>query len=131
MQPQWKWIGLVALTVVSAGCYRTVLNLEKTYEFLPGDEQEIIVEPARREQKIKVEASSSAAPVSIFVFLEKDRDAVKRDIRTRKEPLTNLLAHEEKTTSASLEATIPADSSAVVLITRASKATTVTVKLTN
>jgi hypothetical protein len=131
MQVQWKWLGLVALMLVTAGCYRTVLNQEKTYDVVPGETRELIVEPSRREQKIKVEVSAAPAPVSVFVFLEKDRDAVKHDIETRKQQLANVLAREEKTTNVMLEATIPADNSAVVLITRASKDTKVTVKLTN
>jgi hypothetical protein len=130
MQSKWNLLCLVALAFVSAGCYRTVLNKESTFEVTPGVSREMTIEPARAEQKIKVDVSASA-PVSVFVFLAKDQDTVKRDIENRKQPLANVLAREDKVSNKTLEATIPADSEAVVFITYATKATKVTVKLTN
>jgi hypothetical protein len=128
-----KWIGiyLIALTVAAAGCQRTVLNQEKTLEVGPADFKWLVIEPAPKDQKIKVEVTASPAPISVFVYLEKDKVAAKRDIDAGKNSPANVLAKMEKTDRATLEVMIPADNEAVVAVTRASKQTSVTIKLTN
>jgi len=117
--------------VVTPACNRTVLNEETTLDVRPGDLKSLKIDPAPREQKIRVELTSTPAPVSVFVFLEKDRATAMHDIEARKDPPANVLEYREKINNATLEVTIPADSVAEVLVTHASKSTKVTLKLTN
>jgi hypothetical protein len=131
MQRKWKWVCVAVLAMAASGCYRTVLNMEKTFDLGPGDTHEDIVSPVKTEQKIKVELTSSPYPVSVFVFLEKDRAAAKHDIENKKSAPATVLASQEKIQSWTQEVTVPADNSAIVLVTRASKDTKVTLKLTN
>ena len=131
MQRKWKWACVAVLALAASGCYRTILNMEKTYDVGPGLSPEIKVDPVKSEQKIKVELTSSPHPVSVFVFLEKDRASAMDDIKRRKDPGAKVLASKENTQSWTQEVTVPADNSAIVFVTRASKDTKVTVKLTN
>ena len=131
MQPKWTWISLIALAVAAAGCKQTVLNQEKTLDIGPGDYRELIIDSAPRDQNVKVEVNSSAGPVGVFVFLEKDKAAAKRDIDARKIVPANVLALSDKTDKATMEVMIPANNEAVVAVTHASKKTSVTIKLTN
>jgi hypothetical protein len=131
VQRKWKWACVAVLALAASACYRTILNVEKTFDLGPGDIHEVIVSPAKSEQKIKVELTASPNPVSVFVFLEKDREAAKHDIETHKKPPAKVLALQENTQSWTQDVTVPPDNSAIVLVTRASKDTKITVKLTN
>jgi hypothetical protein len=117
--------------VAVAGCYRTVLNQQSTWDVGPGDYQTLTISRAPKEQKIKVEVTSSACPVGVYVYLEKDKAAAMRDIEARKNPPAKVLDFKEKTNDTTLEVPIPANTEAVVAVTHAAKATVVTVKLTN
>ena len=86
------WIGLCALALPISACNRTVLNYEKVLDIGPGAQNIITIEPAPREQKVKVDFTAAPTPVSVFVCLEKDQKAMEHDIEARKEPLTNVLA---------------------------------------
>jgi hypothetical protein len=131
MQRKWTWFFLAALTLAPAGCYRTVLNQQTTWNIRPGDYQTLTISPAPNEQKIKVVVTSSATPVGVYVYLEKDKVAAMRDIEARKNPPANVLALKEQTNDATLEVPIPANNEAVIAVTHAAKSTVVTVKLTN
>jgi hypothetical protein len=125
------WIGLCALAVPLSACNRTVLNYEKVLEIGPGAQNIITIEPAPREQKVKVEFTAAPTPVSVFVCLEKDQKAVEHEIESRKEPVANVLARADKADKGILDVTVPADNRMIVLVTRATKTTKVTLKITN
>jgi hypothetical protein len=125
------WIGICALALPISACNRTVLNYEKALEIGPGGQNTITIEPAPREQKIKVDFTAAPNPVSVFVCLEKDQKAVEHDIETRKEPVANVLARADKADKGILDVTVPADNRMIVLVTRAAKTTKVTLKITN
>jgi hypothetical protein len=130
MRRRGTWICLMALACVLGGCYRSVLNQERTLDVRPGFINEILVDPISRDQNIKIEFTASS-PVSVYVLVEKDKETVKREIESRKEPLTNVLARKDKADNGSFEVPIAANNTAVVLVTHASKPTQVTLKLTN
>ena len=123
-------LAFVALALMLAGC-RTVLNYETSYKLDPGDERDSKVDAIGKDQKIKVEVSATGGSVDVYVYLEKDKDAVQPAIRFKKAS-DAILAKAHDTQSATLEATIPAGNAAVVLVRNSSKtAAEVKVKLTN
>jgi len=131
MEWKWKWLCVVALVVAVPACTRVVLDLEKMHDLVPGAEWEITVEPVSAEQKIKVDLSAQGGAVNVFVFLAKDKAAAHSEILAKK-PSSKILAHAMKTEATTLEPTIPANESAVVMVTNAAgKLTKVKVKLTN
>jgi hypothetical protein len=117
---------LGAALVVLVGCGKK-LNMEQTFD-LPIEGKQFVLEPVSSEQKIKVTAKADAA-VSVYIYLEKHKEAAEQQILTRK--FANILQRQEKTDNASLEATIPANEAAVVRVGRASKGTKVTLRITN
>jgi len=130
MLSAWKWVFLAAL-VFCAGCNRVTLNDERTVEVAVGTARPFIVEAAKKDQKIKVEVSSPGVPVSVYVCLEKDREAVEECIEAQRQS-DKILATMEKTERGTLEATIPANNVAMILLTNASaKTANVRVRTTN
>jgi hypothetical protein len=126
---RWKrmLVCFIVLVAAAAGC-RT-LNVEKSFEVSAVGEHNIALDPIRTEQKIKVVVTSTA-PVSAFVFLEPDTDDVRKAVMgLRKSP--KMLASSEKKEDATLEATIPANSTAVVMVVGTGKSATVKVRITN
>lgn len=120
-------ICLVAL----AGCSPR-LNYDKSFTVDPGGEANLFVtlDPAKAEQKINVAATASGAPIDIYVFLNKHKTTIEADVFAKK--TEKLLAHSEKTESATLTATIPAREEAVVWIKPSTaKKASGTLKITN
>jgi hypothetical protein len=62
-----------------------------------------------------VTISSASAPVSVYLVLEKDREAAQESLRLEKAP-ANVLAKQEKVQDATPEATVPAHSGCTVLL---------------
>jgi hypothetical protein len=131
MQRRLLGVCLIAVVVTLPACVRHVLNMEQTFTLESGMVQSFTIEPISREQKIKVEVTSTNTPVSVYVVLEKDKDKASNEVKNRSGRPPSALASAEKTTGHSFEATIPENTSAVVLVGRASKETQVTIKLTN
>jgi hypothetical protein len=131
MHRHWKLVGFIALALAMPAC-RTVLNADKSFDLGPGEKNTLTIDAASKEQRIKVEVTSTAAPVNVYVFLEKDQQAAETDIRAKKQS-SKVLASQEKTEGVTLEPTIPAGNPTVVLVTSASSSKTakVRVKITN
>jgi hypothetical protein len=97
-------MGVLAVVLTLAGC-KTILNVDSEFD-LPGGETKMFnIDPIRREQTIKVEVTSNDEPVSVVVILEKEKNSAKA-------PLAKL----EKTKQGTLDATIPANEEAVVVV---------------
>jgi hypothetical protein len=106
----------LALLGLVSGC--TKLNDERTVQVAPGDEHKLFIDPAKKEQRITVSVSSPGTPVNVSLLLENDPKKA--------------LDSKEKVEEATLNATIPADNKAVVLLTSAGARTAnVKVKITN
>ncbi len=120
-----------ALLLVLAGCSRTTLNLEESFK-VPIDGKFKVIEAIKSEQTIKVNATSTDGPFSVFVFLEKNRDAAEAEA-TAKKFTDKTIAHKTGVESVeNLEARIPANESAIVMVWRSSaKASKVKLKITN
>ena len=119
--------GVLALFVL-AGC-RTSLSVEKQFEN-PPEGTFIEVDPIKSAQTIKVTATADA-PVGVYVFLKKDRDAAEKEALAKKYTGVTL-AKEEKNESINLQAAIPANEAAMVMVANATaKKANVKLKITN
>jgi hypothetical protein len=85
-----------------------------------------------KEQVIKVSAKAASGTFNLFVFLEKDLDAAETSILRNKPDETKVLKHQLKTAEAELQATIPANETAVIyLLCADAKKAEVKLKITN
>ncbi|MFL5244773.1 MAG: hypothetical protein ACJ8FY_21945 [Gemmataceae bacterium] len=113
-----------------AGC-NAKLNEEMKKELAFGEDWEFIIDGGRYKQKVKIEVDSSGAPVSVNVFLAKDRDNVMAALFSSKSS-DLILASEQKTERATLEASAPAKEDLIIRIKNAGdKKANVSVKITN
>lgn len=117
---------LVAFAVT--GCQK--VNLQKTVELSPLDVvAPFIVDAPSSNQSIAVVVSSSAAPVDVFVVLEKDRDAAEKALAnggTPKDALASQLKVKNETT---LTATVPAKNAYAVIVGNANVTTKVSLHI--
>jgi hypothetical protein len=122
---------LLLLPVALAGCRRQSLSYEKTVTVDAGDAyQAQTIDPPTRDQKVTVTVSSTTAAVSVYLVLEKDREAAQESLRYERAP-ANVLAKMEKVQGGTLEATVPAHSSCTVLLAPAAgKTAQVALKIT-
>jgi hypothetical protein len=120
-------LAVLALLVL-AGC-RTSLSVDKQFEN-PPDGTFIEVDPIKSAQTIKVTATADA-PVGVYVFLKKDRDAAEAEALAKK--YTGItIAKEEKGENIALQATIPANEAAIVMVSNATaKRANVKLKIKN
>jgi hypothetical protein len=121
-------VALLMLGLVS-GCGKTKLQTDANFE-LPMEGKPFEIDPIKSEQKIKVTGTATGAKVNVFVFLKKDEASAEKEIMSLKfTPI--ILAKQEKTEAINLEATIPANETAVVRVTRAGAKASVQLKITN
>jgi hypothetical protein len=93
-----------------------------------GDVHLVLVDPPRREQQVRVTVTSSGSPVTVYIVLNKDKEAAKQALLDGKNPV-GALDGKAKTQDATLEATIPANSGFAILLGGASKSSQVRVKV--
>jgi hypothetical protein len=122
-------VGVALLMLV--GCGRTTLNVEEEF-VVPIDGKFKLVDAIKKEQTIKVNATSTEGPFSVFIYLEKNRDAAEAEA-TKKQFTDKTIAYKQGVESVeNLEARIPANEAAVVMVWRSSaKASKVKLKITN
>jgi len=102
-----------------AGCRRGSFSYEKTVTVEGGDAfQAQTVDPPARDQKVTVTIKSATALVNVYLVLEKDREAAEESLRYERAP-ANVLDKKEKVQEATLEATVPANTSYTVLLSPA------------
>ncbi len=126
-----KRLALGVALLILAGCMRTTLNVEEEF-VVPADGKFKVIDAIKSEQTIKVNATSTEGPFSVFVFLEKNRDAAEGEANQKKFS-DKTIAHKQGVESVeNLEARIPANESAIVMVWRSSaKASKVKLKITN
>jgi hypothetical protein len=122
-------LGLSVLLGLAAGCQR--LDVDRTINLEPGEVRDIIIGAPRSQQNVKVDVSASGAPVDVYVVLEAERAGVEDSLTLSKRPDTaKLLASQQKVTTATLEATVPAKNDFAILLAGAAKPAEVKVKVT-
>ena len=110
-----RLVPLVLLLLMATGC-RARLNSESNVKVDLMDKHSTTVDPISREQKINVTATPTKGQYSIYLFLEKDKAAVEKEIDQNKEPAKALDKALKTDKTANLSAQIPANERAVVLI---------------
>jgi hypothetical protein len=118
---------LIILLLPMAGCGQK-LDYETTLLVGDGEVQTLSIDPPKRAQKVSVTATSSGSPVSVYVVLEKDKESAKQALLDGKKPAQALIGT-AKTKDATLEANVPAQTAAVVLVGGARKSSEVKVKI--
>src|SRR5438132_7866942 len=119
----------VGWTVLCTGCGGAVLNVQENID-VPIEGKAIAIDPIKNEQKVKITASATA-PIDVVVCREEDRNAVERELLAKKLK-TPVFAQQLNTEEAKLEATVPANTTALVIIQRAGgKPANVKLKITN
>jgi len=121
------WLGLVLAAGLTAGC-QSRLNVEMAFQLDVGAQKDLEIDAPRHDQKVSVSVTSDA-PVNVFVYLQKDRQAV-LDARGREKVPPQVLGSAENTPSATVEVTLPAKERGVVTIETGPKAASVKVKIT-
>ena len=118
------------LLILATGC-RTKLDSESVVQVDPLNAQLRMIDPIASAQKVNVSAKANSGQFNIYIFLEKDKTAVEKEIERNKVP-ASLLGHKLKTTEADLQAQIPAKETAVVMLTSGDgKAASVRLKIGN
>jgi hypothetical protein len=107
---------LVLMSSVS-GCGKPKLEVDSTFDLSENFSKIFIVDAIKSEQKIQVTGTVTGAPVNVFIFLEKDKKKAENEIASGKfTPI--ILDKSQKVETLSLEATIPANETAIVQVNR-------------
>jgi hypothetical protein len=110
------------------GCQK--LDEKRSVTLAPGDVKNLQIDAPRADQKVHVAVTSSDCPVDVYVVLQKDHDSVDQTLLAGNKPdAKKVLASQEKTRDASLEATVPAKSGYSIFFAGATKPTTVSVQV--
>jgi hypothetical protein len=128
-----RLVGVLSLLAVLplAGCTQYKLDYEKQFDLSPQDKisYTMTVPPIKKEQVIKVSVTADN-PVNVLIGLEKDEKAL-NDEYLKNKYTAKTMTKELKTQQASLQATVPANESAVVLVLVHDKKSNVKVRITN
>ena len=106
---------LLVVLVLLTGC-KAKLNSETVVHVNVGDLKTTIIDPIAKSQTINISARSLDGKFNLYCFLEKDQKEVEKGI-TQNKISDKVLAHEVKTSVAQIQATIPANEAAVILLT--------------
>ncbi len=121
-------ISCLGLIVLASGCGQRVSE-EKTLEMKAGEIlAPIVLDGPKKEQKVKVEFTSSESPIDVYVILGKDENAILREL-DKAAPKVEAVASKKQSKGETLSATIPAGKDYGVYLTNASKNTSVKVKV--
>jgi len=101
------------LALLAAGCGQR-LNIEKSGKVVGHGYYALDVDPPPSAQKVSI-AISSAATLSAYLVLEKDRDKAEQNLEKDKAP-ADCLDQKDKAQNPTLEATIPAKSGFVIFV---------------
>ena len=119
----------VFLLGMACGCGKT-LDQDASFD-VPMEGKFLTVEPITTEQNVKVTGTATGAPVNVYLYLEKNRQAAEKDILAKKLVSPVIPAKVEKAETFTLTATIPANETAVVQVTRAGMAAKVQLRISN
>lgn len=123
-------VAFAILTWTCLGCGKPNLEHKSKFKLVEGETKTLDLDPIKQEQVIKVIGSTSGGPVSVYIYLEKDKQAAEREIFNRK-PAAAVLAKQEKTETIDLEASIPANEKAYVRVENIRGTPTVDLQITN
>ncbi len=119
---------MALLLALLAGC--TKLDTESMFD-VPPEGKIFTVDAIKSQQNVKATGTATGGPVNVYLYLDKNKAAAQRDIAAKKLVSPVIMSKVEGTDTFSVEATIPANETAVVEITRAGKAAKVKLHITN
>src|SRR3954454_19727011 len=97
------------------GCQRTVLKVDKEFELSGAtNEQRFTIDPIKKEQTIHVNVTADN-PVGVYVGIQKDAEDVGKEALSKKFT-DKTLAKQSKETNVSLDATIPPNTEAHIIV---------------
>jgi hypothetical protein len=126
MQSYVTRIGL--LLALLAGC--TKLDTESMFD-VPLEGKIFTVDSIKSQQTVKAEGTATGGPVNVYLYLDKNKAAAQKDILAKKLVSPFIMSKVEGAETFSVEATIPANETAVVEVTRAGKPAKVKLHITN
>lgn len=107
---------VVGSLLLTGGCQR--VHQERTAQVEPGNVYVLTVDAPRSDQQVTVTAASPGVPINVYLVLEKDVEEARQALDRDKKPARPLAA-QEKTESATLQATVPAQNGYAVVLTSA------------
>ena len=121
---------LFVMVMLVVGC-RAKLKNESAVNLEGGMSHFTTIDAIPQAQTVNVSAKSNGGQFNIYVFLEKDKADVEKEVMQNKVP-AKALAHQLKTADANLQAAVPGNEKAVVMLTSSDgKKSEVKLKLTN
>jgi hypothetical protein len=106
------------------------LDMTATFEVPAHLNHTLTLERIKNEQTIKITGSATESPVNVYVYLAANDNQAKNEIMNKKSERF-IIKKQEKTEAINLEAPIPANEEAVVLIESTGKKANVQLKITN
>jgi hypothetical protein len=129
MRRSAKWSLALLLLAALAGCQK--VNVEKTWTIEAGGLQELTIDAPNSDQKVKVVATSTESPISVYVILDKDEQAARKSLEHQNDPdKALLLGTAPKAKEVTVEATVPAKNGYRVIVGFPTKKTEVKVTVT-
>src|SRR5581483_9578767 len=122
-----RWLGLALCAAAATGCLSR-LHVTKTYALKVGQVQALSIDAPARDQTVTV-AVETDAPVTVYMFLQRDEEQVEHAVQIGKMP-EKALAKWEGDSAGSLSAKVPAKEVAIVRAESGSKAAKVKLKIT-
>jgi hypothetical protein len=119
---------VLLLAFLLSGCQRA-LNDERQVEVKSGDIKSVLYDVQKQGKTVRVAVHSPGVPVDAYLVLEKERDALIKQLEAAGKPST-ALAQSLKVEDGTLEGRIPAGSAFALVLASRGKDTTVTVKTT-
>ncbi|HEX4592369.1 MAG TPA: hypothetical protein VH120_20735 [Gemmataceae bacterium] len=120
-----RWVSL-AVVLLLAGC-QSRLSFDRSVRVEPGAVNTFEIDPPRYDQKMGVTIETDS-PVTVWVYLKNDADAVEKDL-TLKRQSDKVLATWTGDKSGTIECSVPAHQIAIVRLEAEKKAANVTVKV--
>lgn len=122
---QCTWLAL-AVPIALSGC-QSKLNAEKIYQMKPAQIESFEFDGPRYDQKVVLTAESDG-PVTIHVFLKKDRDAVEKALELGQKS-DKVLGTMTGDNGGSMEVSVPAKQETIVRVESGKKPINVKVKV--
>lgn len=122
---QCTWLAL-AVPIAFSGC-QSKLAAEKTYQLKPAQIEAFEFDGPRYDQKVVLTAESDG-PVTVHVFLKKDRDAVEKALELGQKS-DKVLGTMTGDNGGSMEVSVPAKQEAIVRVESGKKPINVKVKV--
>ena len=123
-------MALFVMVMAVVGC-QAKLKSESVVSLDPGMNHFTTVDAITKAQTVNVSATANSGQFNVYVFLEKDKAEVEKEVMLNKVP-AKALVHQLKVSEANLQAAVPGNEKAVILLTSGDgKKAEVKLKLTN